>query len=168
VLLDTLVHEINTVRGLLGEPAQLEHASLAMDCVMLRLRFGDLRVVIDWVDLPGIARYGMEFAAYAPDRRLSLTFPSPFLRNAPATLAIEAGVPGSGRAWRTEETVSYESGFKLELEAFYDSVITGIPPATSGTDGLRDITLCQSIIDCYHRGAPVDDPADAAGTRTAG
>jgi predicted dehydrogenase len=168
VLLDTLVHEINTVRGLLGEPTRLEHASLAMDCVLLRLTFGDLRVVIDWVDLPGIARYGMEFAAYAPDRRLSLTFPSPFLRNAPATLAIEEGVPGSGRAWRTEETVSYDSGFKLELEAFYDSVVTGTPPPTSGADGLHDITLCQAIIDCYHRGVPVDDPAGAAGTRTAG
>ncbi len=168
VLLDTLVHEINTVRGLLGEPTRLEHASLAMDCVMLQLRFGDLRVVIDWIDLPGIARYGMEFAAYAPERRLSLTFPSPFLRNAPAVLAITDGAAGTSRSWRTEETVSYESGFKRELEAFYDSVVTGTPPPTSGADGLRDITLCQSIIDSYHRGAPVDDPAGVAGTRTAG
>ena len=32
----------------------------------------------------------MEFAVYAPDRRLCLSFPSPFLRNEPAVLDIEA------------------------------------------------------------------------------
>ncbi|HEX9528782.1 MAG TPA: Gfo/Idh/MocA family oxidoreductase, partial [Streptosporangiaceae bacterium] len=65
VLLDTLVHELNTVRGLLGEPTRLEYASLALDCVTVMLRFGALPVAIHWIDLPGIARYGMEFALYA-------------------------------------------------------------------------------------------------------
>ena len=89
VLLDTLVHELNTVRGLLGEPTRLDYAGLALDHVTVMLRFGDLPAAIHWIDLPGIARYGMEFALYAPDRRLRLTFPSPFLRNEPAVLEIE-------------------------------------------------------------------------------
>jgi predicted dehydrogenase len=159
VLLDTLVHELNTVRGLLGEPTRLEYVSLAMECVTVVLRFGPLPVAIHWIDLPGIARYGMEFALYAPDRRLRLTFPSPFLRNEPATLEIEDGAPGSARAWRTEETASYESGFKRELEAFHEWIVTGREPVTAGRDGLRDVALCQAIIDCHHRGVPVDDPA---------
>ena len=159
VLLDTLVHELNTVRGLLGEPTRLEYASLAPDCVTVMLRFGTLPAVIHWIDLPGIARYAMEFALYAPDRRLRLTFPSPFLRNEPATLAIEDGTAGSARAWRTEEVTSYESGFKRELEAFHDWIVTGREPVTAGPDGLRDIALCQAIVDCHHRGVPVDDPA---------
>ncbi len=160
VLLDTLVHELNTVRGLLGEPTRLEHASLALDQVTVMLRFGELPVAIHWIDLPGIARYGMEFALYAPDRRLRLTFPSPFLRNEPATLEIEDGAAGSARAWRTEEVVSYQSGFKRELEAFHDWIATGREPVTAGRDGLRDIALCQAIIDSHHRGAPVDDPTE--------
>jgi len=158
VLLDTLVHELNTVRGLLGEPTRLEYVSLAMDCVTVMLRFGDLPVAIHWIDLPGIARYGMEFALYAPDRRLRLTFPSPFLRNEPATLEIEDGAASSGRSWRTEEIVSYESGFKRELEAFHDWIAGGQEPVTAGADGLRDIALCQAIVDSHHRGGPVDDP----------
>jgi predicted dehydrogenase len=161
VLLDTLVHELNTVRGLLGEPTRLDYASLALDQVTVMLRFGDLPAAIHWIDLPGIARYGMEFALYAPDRRLRLTFPSPFLRNSPAVLEIEGGTAGTGRSWRTEEVAGYESGFKNELVAFYDSIVTGRPPPTSGRDGLRDISLCQAIIDCHHLGAPVDDPAEA-------
>jgi predicted dehydrogenase len=158
VLLDTLVHELNTVRGLLGEPTRLDYASLALDHVTVMLRFGDLPAAIHWIDLPGIARYEMEFALYAPDRRLRLTFPSPFLRNEPAVLEIEGGTGSTGRSWRTEEVVGYESGFKNELVAFHDSIVTGRPPPTSGRDGLRDVILCQAIIDSHHRGAPVDYP----------
>ena len=141
VLLDTLVHELNTVRGLLGEPARLDYASLAPDHVTVMLRFGDLPVAIHWIDLPGIARYGMEFALYAPDRRLRLTFPSPFLRNEPAVLEIEGGTGGTGRSWRTEEIVGYESGFKRELAAFHDCVVTGRrrPPRAGRAAGHRAV-----------------------------
>ncbi len=163
VLLDTLVHELNTVRGLLGEPTRLDYASLALDHVTVMLRFGDLPAAIHWIDLPGIARYEMEFALYAPDRRLRLTFPSPFLRNEPAVLEIEGGTGSTGRSWRTEEVVGYESGFKNELVAFHDSIVTGRPPPTSGRDGLRDVILCQAIIDSHHRSAPVDDPTGPRG-----
>ena len=160
VLLDTLVHELNTVRGLLGEPTRLDYASLALDRVTVMLRFGDLPTAIHWIDLPGIARYEMEFALYAPDRRLRLTFPSPFLRNEPAVLEIEGGTGSTGRSWRTEEVVGYESGFKNELAAFHDSIVTGRPPPTSGRDGLRDVILCQAIIDSHHRSEPVDHPTE--------
>ena len=74
----------------------------------------------------------MEFALYAPDRRLTLSFPSPFLRNEPAVLEIEGGEAGTARSWRTEEVVSYESGFKRELVAFHDCVVSGAAPVTSG------------------------------------
>ena len=158
VLLDTLVHQLNTVRGLLGEPDRLDYVSLAEDAVTVMLRFGGLPAAIHWIDLPGIARYEMEFALYAPDRRVTLSFPSPFLRNEAAVLEIEGGDPGTARSWRTQETVSHESGFKAELVAFHDSVVSGAVPLTSGLDGLRDIALCQAIIECHRQGGPVDDP----------
>ena len=77
-------------------------------------------------------------------------------------LEIEGGTGSTGRSWRTEEVVGYESGFKNELVAFHDSIVTGRPPPTSGRDGLRDVTLCQAIIDSHHRSAPVDHPTEAA------
>src|SRR5215467_3648908 len=135
VLLDTLVHELNTIRGVLGEP--------------------------DWIDLPGISRYEMEFAVYAPDRRLRLAFPSPFLRNEPAVLEMQGGDLASARSWRTEEVVSHESGFKRELAAFYECAVTGAVPPMSGRDGLADIALCRAIIECHRRQAPVDEPSQA-------
>jgi predicted dehydrogenase len=158
VLLDTLVHEINTVRGLLGEPDTLDYVDLRTASVTVMLSFGDLPVAIHWLDLPGIARYGMEFALYGPDRRVTLTFPSPFLRNEPAVVEVQGGEAGTTRSWRSEEIVSYQSAFKHELIAFHEAVVTGQPPATPGLDGLRDIALCQAIIECHRRKAPVGQP----------
>jgi predicted dehydrogenase len=159
VLLDTLVHELNTIRGVLGEPDRLDYVSLDPGTVTVMLRFGTLPVALHWIDLPGISRYEMEFSLYAPNRRVRLAFPSPFLRNEPAVLEIEDGDPASARSWRTTEAVSYESGFKAELAAFADCVAGQQTPVTSGPDGLRDIALCEAIIECHRRRAPVDDPA---------
>jgi len=159
VLLDTLVHELNTVRGLLGEPDRLDYVDLREHSLTAMLRFAELPVAIHWLDLPGITRYGMEFAAYAPDRRVTLSFPSPFLRSEPATILTEGGDPGTTRTWRSEEIVSYSSGFKAELAAFHQCVVTGEKPLTSGIDGLRDVALCQAIIESYRKGGPVDVPS---------
>jgi predicted dehydrogenase len=108
VLLNTLVHELNAVRGLLGEPDLLEYAEMSEQAVTVLLRFGAVRVAIHWIDLPGIARYQMEFAAYAPDSRATLTFGSPYLRDEPAVLVAEGGEPGTAQSWRHEETAGYE------------------------------------------------------------
>src|SRR5262245_23705550 len=162
VLLDTLVHELNTVRGLFGEPDRLDYVDVREHSLTAMLRFGELPVAIHWIDLPGIARYQMEFALYAPDRRVSLSFPSPFLRSEPAILTIEGGDHATASSWRTEETVSYESAFKRELAAFHDCVVHGVRPVTSGRDGLADVALCQAIIECHRTGRPVHNPADPA------
>jgi predicted dehydrogenase len=162
VLLDTLVHEINAVRGLLGEPDQLDYVDLSERNVTVMLRFGDLRAAIHWIDLPGIARYHMEFSLYAPDRRITLDFPSPFLRNEPTSLITEGGDVGTARSWRSEELIGYESAFRRELEAFHTCATTGAVPVTSGRDGLADIALCQAIITCHRLGRPVASPTAVA------
>lgn len=158
VLLDTLVHEINAVRGLLGEPDRLDYVDLSEQNVIVLLRFGDLRAAIHWIDLPGIARYQMEFALYAPQRRVTLEFPSPFLRDEPASLVVEGGDLGTARSWRNAEVIGYDSGFRRELEAFHSCATTGAVPVTSGRDGLADIALCESIIACHRLGRPIDHP----------
>ena len=158
VLLDTLVHELNAVRGLLGEPDRLDYVNLQERNVTVMLRFGSLPVAIHWIDLPGVARYQMEFALYAPDRRITLSFPSPFLRNEPTMLEIVAGEPGTPRSRTSEEITSFESGFKRELIAFHDAAVNGVQPPTSGADAAHDIALCQAIVECARTGRPVDGP----------
>jgi predicted dehydrogenase len=158
VLLDTLVHEINTVRGILGEPDSLDFVEMRPGVLNAHLSFGDVSAAIHWVDTPAMTRYSMEFVMMASDGRVTLSFPSPYLRNAPTALSVEGGEPGESNSWRRDEVTSYESGFKNELIAFYDAVTTGAAPVTTGADSVHDIAMCQAIIRCVQTKQPVAHP----------
>lgn len=147
LLLDSMIHELNAVRGLLGEPDELLFADVWGDPtgVTATMRFGGAECVFSWVDLPGIARYEQELAFFGPDARATLTFPSPFLRNMPTRLVLEGGEPGTAASWRTERTVSYEEAFKRELIELHACIAEDREPRTPGADGLRDIALCGAI-----------------------
>ena len=160
VLLDTLVHEINTVRGVLGEPSSLDYVQLREGHATVLLGFDGLTAAIHWLDTPEMTRYAMEFSMHAADGRVTLTFPSPYLRNAPASLTVERGEPDGVASWRRDAVTSYESGFKGELRAFYEAARFGRSVATDGADGLRDIALCQAIIRCAIERAPVANPTE--------
>jgi predicted dehydrogenase len=162
VLLDTLVHEFNAVRGLLGEPERLAYVDLRQQTVTGVLEFANAQCVLTWIDLPGIARYEMEFAFYAPQRRLTLKFPSPFLRSMPTSLVIEGGEAGGPRSWQTSEVVAYDEAFKRELVAFHDSVTGETDPLTPGMDGLRDIALCEAAVVAFRERVPYPRPTQRA------
>ncbi len=145
ILLNTLVHELNMLGGLLGEPSEIRWVSLTPECVGINIRFGETECHLSWVALPGIARYRQELAFYAPEQRLTLELPSPFLRSMPSRLIVEGGEPGTSHSWQREEIVSYEEAFKRELVEFFECIATGRDPRTSGSDGLRDIALAEAI-----------------------
>jgi predicted dehydrogenase len=164
ILLDNLVHELNALRGVLGEPTEIRHADLSPHCASVNLRFGEIDCHLSWVDLPGIARYKQEFAFYAPDARLTLELPSPFLRSMPSKLIVEGGEPGTTHSWVREEIVSYEEAFKRELLEFAECIATGREPRTSGADGLGDLRLCEAIALAHaSRAADAEIGAAAAG-----
>jgi predicted dehydrogenase len=162
VLLDSMVHELNGVRGLLGEPTELHFARLAAGTVQTALSFGDVECVAMWIDLPGIARYEQDWSFYGPRARATLRFPSPFLRNEPTQLVREGGEQGTPHGWRTVETVSYEEAFKRELVEFHAAVSEGRAPRTDGEDGLRDVLLCQAIARAHVHGRAVSAPTAVA------
>jgi predicted dehydrogenase len=145
IMLDNLVHELNALRGVLGEPTEVVSADLSPRVVNVNLRFGEVDCHLSWVDLPGIARYHQEFAFYAPNRRLTLALPSPFLRSAPSRLIVEGGEPGTPDAWVREEVVGYDEAFRRELVEFSECVRTGREPRTSGLDGSHDLQLCELV-----------------------
>ena len=66
---------LNTVRGVLGEPTSLEYVDMQSGQLTVILKFGELSVAIHWIDLPGITRYGMEFALYGPAAAGDLDLP---------------------------------------------------------------------------------------------
>jgi predicted dehydrogenase len=160
VLLDSLVHEINAMRGVLGEPERLDFADIRETVLTAVFNYGKSQCILAWVDLPAIARYEMEFAFYSPDRRLTLSFPSPFLRSMPTLLVVEDGAAGSPSSSRTEEITSYNESFKEELVHFHECATTGRKPTTSAEDTLHDIALCKAIVDVHRSRSPRDRPSE--------
>jgi predicted dehydrogenase len=160
VLLDCLVHEFNALRGVLGEPSELRYAAVAGEAteVTTVLRFGEVECIQLWAELDGLVRYEQELAFYADGERLSLSFPSPFLRNMPARLVAEGGAPGGISTWRSEHTVSYEEAFQRELVEFHEAGTTGREPRTPARDGVRDVALCEAWVRCVHEGGPIPTP----------
>ena len=159
VLLDSLVHEFSAMRGVLGEPDRLDFADIRETGLTTVLTFGATQCVFVWVDLPGIARYEMEFALYSPDRRLTLSFPSPFLRSMPTLLVTESGESGTPHSSRTEEITSFNESFKEELIHFHECATTGRQPVTSGADTLHDIALCESVVAVHRSRTPREHPS---------
>jgi predicted dehydrogenase len=159
LLLDSLVHELNMLRGTLGEPDVVHHARLGRTVCEISLGFGPTEVHMSWVDLPGIAHYKQQVAFYALDKRVTLTLPSPYLRSMPSLLTIEGGEDNSPHSWTTNETLSYEEAFKRELIEFESAIRAGRDPRTGIIDGLHDIALCHAVAMSHVTGQPVAMPS---------
>jgi predicted dehydrogenase len=165
VLLDSMVHELNGIRGLLGEPTALHSSRIwgAPGGLTLTASFGAIEATFMWVDLPGIARYAQDWSFFGAEHRWALEFPSPLLRSEPTRLIEEGGEPSGVSSWRTEHTISFEEAFKRELEEFHAAITEGRAPRTDGVDGLRDVALCRAIVETHARGGRTDEPTRLVG-----
>jgi predicted dehydrogenase len=148
ILFESLIHDVSAVRGILGEPERVVSAhtwrgGLAQSS--LTTFAGGVTVAMHWISLPGLRHYEERLRFVAPHGRVTLTFPSPYLRHAPTALAIER-MDGSDLVVE-DRVVSYEEAFRAELHEFRDCVLQGRPPAPSIEDALGDARWIQQIAD---------------------
>jgi predicted dehydrogenase len=154
VLLGSIIHDINAMRGLLGEPekvlfSELWPAEQQNSSVTTVIRYpGETRVVLTWTYLNDLRNYFEEIALMSPANRLRIQFPSPYLDHFPSPVVFE-GMEG-GAAFEKRVTASYDEAFRRELVAFYDNVIQNQQPLTSGADARCDIQLLQDIFAALH------------------
>ena len=155
-LLDSAIHELNMLRALVGDPLEITSAAFWAEgrCLHAVLTFpGELRASLSWLTLPGLRRYRQEIACYAGSDRLTISFPSPYLRNAPTPLILEE--QDAEATWEREMVVSYDEAFRLELIHFHECVTRGEQPRTGAADARRDIELSQAIVRAARAGSPV-------------
>jgi predicted dehydrogenase len=146
VLLTSLIHDINLVRGLVGEPEEVLSAHVwrgGMAQSSLTRFAGDLRVSMTWVSVPGLAHYEERVTCVANDRRVRLVFPSPYLRHAPTALEVERMDGGSLVV--EQHTVSYEEAFRDELFHFRETVLSGAPADPGIDDAVADARWIEAI-----------------------
>ena len=156
LMLGSLCHDVNALRGLLGEPASVSHTDIWNDGLafssMLRYPNG-LRASLTWTYLAEMRDYNEEIAIFGDASRVRIVFPSPFLRN----YATEVFVQGSdalpdrpeSASWEKRVTVSYHEAFKEELVHFYQCVVEGKSPITNLADSRSDLVLIHKMARAY-------------------
>lgn len=152
LLFESVIHDINALRGLLGEPEKVVSAHVwrgGFAQTSITQFPGDVAVSLSWISLPGLRHYEERFRFVGPRERVTLTFPSPYLRHAPSPLEIERM---DGEELVVEKrTVSYEEAFRAELHAFHRCVLSGEPPSPSLDDALGDARWMEAIAVAYGR-----------------
>lgn len=156
VLLDSLVHEVNALRGILGEPEKVLFTDVWKEgegfTSIIRWP-NEVDCTLSWVNLPKLPNYVQELSFYSPDKRVSIKFPSPFMRNEPTPVHIEEMITDTG--FREQEVVvSYEEAFKNELLHLHNCIATGIEPVTNGLEAKKDIAVMQAMIKAWVNSRP--------------
>jgi predicted dehydrogenase len=162
LLYQSLVHDTNAVRGILGEPeavvsAEVWRGGFAQTSLTRFPR--DVRVAMSWISLPGLKHYEERLRFVSPEARVTLVFPSPYLRHAPTPLTVER--MDGGELVVEERTVSYEEAFRAELHHFRECVLEKREPETGVEDALGDARWIQAIARALaaRAGAPRARPA---------
>jgi predicted dehydrogenase len=96
-----------------------------------------------WISVPEVAHYQEQLRFVSPERRVTLTFPSPYLRHAPTPLSIERMDDGDHVEER--HTVSYEEAFRSELHHFREAVLNGTPASPGVDEALGDARWIEMI-----------------------
>ena len=160
----SLIHDVNALRGILGEPEEVLSASTwnggAAQTSLTRFP-GGVHVSLSWIYVAGLKHYDERLLFVAPARRVELRFPSPYLRHAPTPLTVER--PGrAGELVVEQRTVSYEEAFRDELLHFHECVVRGRKPRTGGAEAMGDARWIEAIARAFGK-APQPVAAKALG-----
>ncbi len=148
VLLTSLIHDLNLVRGLVGEPEEVLSAHVwrgGMAQSSLTRFAGDVRVSMTWISVPGLAHYEERVRCVANHQRVTLVFPSPYLRHAPTALEVER-MDGASLVVE-QHTVSYEEAFRAELHSFREAVRSGAAADPGVDEAVADARWIEWIAD---------------------
>jgi predicted dehydrogenase len=153
LILGITCHELSVLRGLLGAPLAVSsaavrqggrwvHASLAYEGF-------DVSYVLGRV---ASRTFDESFELYSERETVELSFPSPFLKNAPTRLRRRRDVEGA----TIEETYtgSYAEAFKRELEHFHACVVGEAEVVTGAEEGHGDAEIMTAIVRAARDGTP--------------
>ena len=146
LLISSSIHDVNALRGALGQPAHILAANLWAGGTSFTATLAypdDVRANYTWTLIPYLKNYSQTFAFHGSEELVRITFPSPYLRNAP-TYVDAARMNGEELA-ETRLTVSYEEAFKRELIEFADCVNSGNTPRTSARGFRQDLEVLTEI-----------------------
>jgi predicted dehydrogenase len=157
MLWQSLIHDINALRGVLGEPERVLSSSVwneGMAQHSLTQFPRGVRVSMSWVSLPGVKHYEERLRFVSPNLRATLVFPSPYIRHAPTKLEVERM---DGETLVVEDrVVSYDEAFRAEVHHFRESVLAGKAPSITVDEAVKDARWIEAIGRSYVAAPPRD------------
>lgn len=144
----SIIHQIYTLYGFLGEPEGVLHTDVWREGLSIHSVISypnDLRVSLDWQFLAYLKDYREEYAFFGNSDRVMLQLPSPYLHSFPSPIIVQ-GHEGE-LAWEKRVVVSYDEAFRRELLAFYNNVQQNKQPISSVGDALKHARFIQQMID---------------------
>ena len=151
-LLSTLVHDVNVLRGLSGDPDEVLFTDVwhGGEGMVTCLRYASgVRAMISLQYLPDLAHYEETVAYYGRGDRVRLVFPSPFFRNMPTPVVVEG--MEDGKPFEKTVVASMKEAFREELLYFADCVNQGKPPITTAEEARGDVALLHQIFHAIKR-----------------
>lgn len=160
-MMGSSIHDLYSLNGLLDRPEEIV-ASETWDegrCWSAIFHYPHgVRVNYAWIDVRQIREFKQEFACYGSDSRVTITFPSPFLKSAPTLVTVQGMTPPPanpaphGRdtvqepGWQdpgpahteTRVTASYEEAFKREWIHFHACITQGVNPLVGAEEARAD------------------------------
>jgi predicted dehydrogenase len=149
-ILGSMVHDINALRGLIGEPERVLFSDIwpvgeKLPSITTVIQYpNDIRAVYTWTYLAELRDYFEEIALMSPTNRLRIQFPSPFLKHFPTPIVYQGMENGVMFSKRVE--ASFDEAFREELRAFHDCIVNDQQPLTDAADGRADIAILQQVI----------------------
>jgi len=157
MLWQSLIHDVNALRGVLGEPVRVLSSAVwneGMAQHSLTEFQNRLRVSMSWISLPGVKHYEERLRFVSPNLRVTLIFPSPYLRHASTRLEVERM---DGETLVVEDrVVSYEEAFRAEVHHFRESVLASQAPRLGVEEAVRDARWIEGIGRSYGSSGPRD------------
>ena len=150
VLLGSMVHDVNCLRALVGEPEEVMFAEIwpkdsrTPTITTVFRHKEDLRTVYTWSYLDDLRDYFEEIAVFSNSERVRIQFPSPFLKHWPTPVVHQAMRDGAMVESRIE--VSHDEAFREEVRAFHAYVREDASPITDVADARADIALLQRVM----------------------
>jgi len=146
LLIVSSIHDINVLRGALGQPEGVLTASAWAGGTSFTATLAypdDVRANYTWTLLPHIRSYSQNFHFYGSDEYVKITFPSPYLKSTPTL--IDVSRMAGDELEETRITASYEEAFKRELIEFAECVETGQEPRTTAEGFRQDLEVLTAI-----------------------
>ncbi|WP_227378787.1 Gfo/Idh/MocA family protein [Haladaptatus halobius] len=146
--LEHVCHDVNALRGLLGDVERIEHVDVFADGRYATAHLvyeGGVRCVLD----SGLSErkwFEQFIRVDAPDRMVNLEFSNPFIKNTPTELTVKQGIE---ELKERKHVTSYDEAFKREVKHFVRCVRGEAEVRTPFAEARDDVHLIADLFRTY-------------------